>query len=107
MMNLTPSVRIFLCLEPSDMRRGFDGLPALVRSVMEEDPLSGHLFVFHNRRGNLLKAVYWDRNGYAVWSKRLARGSFSFPRNPAGGKMLLPPEVFVMLTGGVAVRWRR
>ena len=71
MINLPPTVRIFLASAPADMRRGFEGLAALTTSVLRQDPLSGHLFVFRNRRGDRLKILYWDRDGLAIWAKRL------------------------------------
>ena len=69
-------VRIFLYGAPCDMRKSFNGLIGLTKNAMQKDPLSGHLFVFVNRRGNYLKALYWDRSGFCIWSKRLERGSF-------------------------------
>jgi transposase len=69
-------IRIFLYGEPCDMRKSFDGLTAIAKNAMGQDPLSGHLFVFVNRRGNQLKALYWDRSGFCIWSKRLSQGNF-------------------------------
>lgn len=69
-------VRVYFYGSPCDMRKSFDGLVALAKNAMGQDPLSGHLFVFVNRRGNLLKALYWDRSGFCIWSKRLEQGNF-------------------------------
>jgi transposase len=71
--------RILAWREPVDMRKSFDGLVGLVRGAMREDPLSGDLYVFVNRRGNHLKFVYWDRTGFALFAKRLERGRFEIP----------------------------
>ncbi len=69
-------VRVYLYGSPCDMRKSFSGLVALTKNVMGHDPLSGHLFVFVNRRGNYLKALYWDRSGFCIWAKRLEQGNF-------------------------------
>ena len=82
MLRLPASVRIFLCLLSVDMRRSFDGLASLAEQVVREDPLSGHLFVFHGKRGDRVKILYWDRDGYALWYKRLEVGVFRFPALP-------------------------
>ena len=79
MISLPPSVRIFLCLVPADMRKSFDSLAQMVRSHLGGDPLSGHLFVFRSKRGDRLKLLYWDRDGLAIWYKRLEEGVFRFP----------------------------
>ncbi len=72
--------RIFAYTKPTDMRKSFDGLLVLVQQVFrDEDPHSGSLFVFVNRRGNLVKALLWDRTGFALYAKRLERGRFVFP----------------------------
>ena len=69
-------VRVYLYGMPCDMRKSFNGLIALAKNVMGKDPLSGHLFVFVNRRGNYLKVLYWDRSGFCIWSKKLEQGNF-------------------------------
>ena len=79
MLSLPPSVRILLAREPADMRKGFDGLAHLVQSVLQEDPLSGHLFVFRNRRGDRVKLLLWDSDGFLIVYKRLEKGTFRFP----------------------------
>jgi hypothetical protein len=68
-INLPPAVRIYLATAPADMRRGFDGLAALTTQILGQNPLSGHLFVFRNRRGDRVKILYWDRDGLAIWAK--------------------------------------
>jgi transposase len=79
MLSLPPSVRILLAREPADMRKGFDGLANLVQDVLKEDPLSGHLFVFRNRRGDRIKLLLWDSDGFLILYKRLEKGTFRFP----------------------------
>ena len=79
MLSLPPSVRIHLAKDAADMRKGFDGLCQLVRDVLEEDPFTGHLFVFRNRRGDRLKILYWAGDGFAIWYRRLEKGTFRFP----------------------------
>lgn len=76
MLSLPASVRILLAVEPCDMRKGFDSLAAMVKETFGDDPLSGHLFVFRSRRGDRLKILWWDRDGFAIWMKRLERGTF-------------------------------
>jgi transposase len=76
MLTLPPSVRVFVCLTPADLRRSLDGLAALTREILEEDPLSGHLFVFFNRRRDRTKILFWDRSGLCLYYKRLERGLF-------------------------------
>ena len=76
MLSLPPSVRLFVATQPVDGRKGADSLMVLVRDVFRHDPLSGHLFIFFSKRRDRVRAVYWDRNGFAMWTKRLERGRF-------------------------------
>jgi transposase len=82
MLSVSPGVKIFLYAQAADLRRGYDGLAALVQEAMGEDPLSGSLFLFLNKRANRLKLFYWDRDGYAIWMKRLESGSCRRSRAP-------------------------
>lgn len=79
MLSVPGRVNIFLCLAPTDMRKSFDSLAAVVRESLQLDPLSGHLFVFRSKRGDRLKLLYWEETGYALWYKRLEAGTFRFP----------------------------
>ncbi len=79
MLGLTPAVRIFVCTKPADMRRSFDGLASMASELVGEDPLSGHLFLFRNRRRDRLKILYWDADGLCIWYKRLEMGVFQLP----------------------------
>ena len=79
MMHLPASVRVYVCTVPCDMRRSFDGLHALVTTAMQLDAFGGHLFVFSNRRRDRVKILYWDRDGFAVWAKRLEQGTYAMP----------------------------
>lgn len=80
MLTLPPSTRVFVATQPADMRRSFDGLLAIARDYLgHSDPLAGHLFVFRNKRGDRLKVLWWDRDGLALFYKRLEEGSFTFP----------------------------
>jgi len=83
---LTAAIRIYLYRSPCDMRKSFDGLCGIIRSELGGDPLSGSLFVFLNRRRTMVKLIYWDRDGFAIWFKRLERGQFRVPgvSNPNG-----------------------
>lgn len=104
MLSLPPSVRIFVATEPTDMRKSFDGLANQTRSVMEHDPLSGHLFVFFNRRRIVVKVLYWDRNGYCVIAKRLERGSFALAQANERGVMELEAAELGLIMEGIDLR---
>ena len=102
------TAKIYLCLDPTDMRKSFDTLAALVREHLQGDPLSGTWFVFRGKQGNRLKILYWDRDGYAVWQKRLEQGTFEFPKviGDAAGVSISATELSLIL-GGVALNAKR
>ena len=100
MLTLSPSVRIWLCLRPADMRKSFDGLAALTRQVLLQDPLaSGHLFVFVSRRADRLKILWWERDGYALYAKRLEQGTFRLPAAQGDSVALSGAELAMLLEG--------
>ena len=101
MLSLPPSVRVLLCLAPADMRRGFDALARMAADVLAEDPLSGHLFVFRSRRGDRLKILYWDRDGYALFYKRLEKGTFAFPEAPGAASLSVSASDLALILGGI------
>ena len=81
---LPAAVRVFLCIKPTDMRKGFDGLVGMAREFLGQDPLSGHLFLFLNRRRDRVKILFWERDGLVIWYKRLEAGTFQ-KLDPAAG----------------------
>jgi len=98
-------VRVFLCTSPTDMRKGFDTLAALVRDGLGYDPLSGHLFLFIGRRRDRLKILYWDRDGFALWYKRLEQGTFRMPASrPEATSIELKASELAMLLEGIDLR---
>jgi transposase len=106
MLSFAGSVRVFLAVEPADMRKGFEGLHALVNERLREDVRSGALFVFTNQRRTRLKILYWDGSGLWLLSKRLERGNFAWPKleEIGAGKLALRPEALAMLTDGIDLR---
>ena len=98
MLSLPPSVKIFLAPGATDMRKAIDGLSALARSVLAEDPLSGPLFVFCNRRRDRMKVLFWDRSGFWLMMKRLEKGTFAWPRGEAPVTMSWK-ELTILLEG--------
>lgn len=105
MLSFSGSLRVFVALESCDMRKGFEGLSGLVVNALKEDLKSGALFVFTNRRRTRLKLIYWDGSGLWLMTKRLEKGTFSWPKDTEGkGKLVLRPEAFAMLTDGVDLR---
>ena len=101
LLALTAATRIYLYRCPCDMRKSFDGLCGVVRSELGADPLSGSLFVFLNRRRNMVKLLYWDRDGFAIWYKRLERGSFTLPDRYATDGHIDRRQLSMLLEGVV------
>jgi len=102
MIHLPASVRVYLCLTPCDMRKSFDSLHTLVREHLELDAFAGHLFVFTSRRKDRVKILYWDRDGFAVWSKRLEEGTYAIPLGDGGlerGREITAQELGAVLSG--------
>jgi transposase len=105
MIPVTGSTRIFLYRGATDMRRSFNGLSAMVEQILREDPLSGALFVFCNRRRNLVKILYWDGDGFALWYKRLEQGTFRIPCGPGDKAHMNATDLSVLLQGIVPLRF--
>jgi transposase len=101
-LSLSPAVKLWFCPQPVDMRLGFDGLFALVRSRLQADPLSGHLFIFRNRTADRLKVLYWGGHGLCLWCQRLEAGRYHFPDAPADATGLeLSAGQFQMILDGI------
>ena len=108
MLTLSPAVRIYLAAGATDLRRSIDGLAALVRERFTLDPLSGHLFLFRNRRGDRLKILAWDRSGFWVLYKRLERGTFAWPAEPDAAPVeMRSPDLLLLLAGTDLTHTRR
>lgn len=99
MLMLPPSVRIFVAAAPCDMRRSFDRLAAMVQEILHQSPFSGHLFVFRGRRNDRVKILYWERGGFAIWYRRLEKGTFRFPEKGEDCFEMEPAELALLLEG--------
>lgn len=99
MLSLPPQVRVFLCTRPTDMRKSFDGLTGLVEEMFGGELLSGHLFVFVNRRRDRVKILAWEGDGLAIWYKRLEAGTFQLPARSSGSVELDAAELSMLLSG--------
>src|SRR5262249_37057462 len=99
MLSLSTATRIFVALEPVDLRQSFNGLHARVQSVLQQDPLSGHLFVFTNRCRNRLKLLVWDGSGLWICAKRLEKGTFGGRVGEAPSRCLRPEELSLLIHG--------
>ena len=109
MLSFTGGLKVFVALEPVDLRKSFSGLEGLVSERLGEDLRQGALFVFTNRRHSRLKILYWDGSGLWLLIKRLEQGTFSWPRSSEAGavKLKLTPEALAMLTDGIDLRGAR
>jgi transposase len=99
MFGLSAAVRVYLAKGPADLRKGFVGLSAPVAGGLALDPLSGHLFLFLNKRRDRIKIMYWDRDGLAVWAKRLEKGTFRVPQATAGRIEMTTTDLAALLAG--------
>ena len=106
MLSLSPATRIFVAVEPRDMRQGFNGLYTWVRTVLQEEPTSGHWFVFLNKRRNRLKILTYDGSGLWILSKRLEKGTYAAPAGE-GKSIHLRPEELTLLIHGIEGTSRR
>ena len=104
MIGLPSGTRIWLAAGITDMRRGFDGLAAMVQTALSENPFSGHVFVFRGRRGDLVKLLWWDGDGLCLFAKRLERGRFIWPQASEGSVVLTAAQLAMLLEG---IDWRR
>lgn len=101
MLSVPANVRVYLCRTPTDMRKGFDGLHALILQVFGRDPVDGHLFLFVNRRRDRMKILWWDRDGMAVFYKRLEAGSYQLPiaADSSEGVEIDAAQLAMLMTG--------
>ena len=99
MLNIAPGTKIFLVTGTTDMRKSYDTLAAIVKTTLEEDPFSGHLFAFANRGRNRVKLLFWDRSGFWLFSKRLEKGTFAWPDSPEKSIDMTPEELTLLLGG--------
>jgi len=106
-LTISPAVRIYLATGATDMRRSIDGLSAVVRDRFILDPLSGHLFLFRNRRGDRIKMLAWDRSGFWVLYKRLEQGTFAWPDETDGAPVEMRSTDLLLLLSGVEITQTR
>lgn len=104
MIGLPTGTRVWLVAGITDMRRGMDGLAALVQGALSENPFSGHVFVFRGRRGHLVKLLWWSGDGLCLFAKRLEQGHFVWPQADAGAIHLTTAQLSMLLEG---IDWRR
>lgn len=103
MITIPAGVRIYLACGVTDMRRGFDGLSMTVQDLLKQDPFSGAIFCFRGRRGDLVKILYWDGQGFCLFAKRLEKGRFTWPATKEGSVTLTPAQLSMLFEG---LEWR-
>ena len=103
MIAIPAGMRVYLAMGPTDMRKGFDGLSMLAQDTLKQDPFCGHLFVFRGKRGDLVKILYWDGQGFCLFAKRLEKGRFVWPITKEGVVTLTPAQLSMLLEG---IDWR-
>jgi transposase len=99
MLSLPSRTKVFLCMSPVDMRKSFDGLFGIIREEFQQDPLSGHLFLFVNKRRDRMKAIFWDDDGFVIWYKRLEAGTWQLPGSAATVLELEAHQLVMILRG--------
>jgi transposase len=104
MIGLPTGTQIWIAAGVTDLRRGFDGLSAIAQTALEQNPFSGHVFVFRGRRGDLIKLLWWDGDGLCLFAKRLERGRFVWPQAENGSVSLTKAQLSMLLEG---IDWRR
>ena len=112
MLSLPSRTKMFLCMNPVDMRKSFDGLTGIVQEEFRRDPLSGHLFLFVNKRRDRMKAIFWDDDGFVIWYKRLEAGTWQLPivaasLTAAATTLELEPHELAMILRGIDLKSAR
>jgi len=102
MLLLPDASKIFLACQPIDMRKSYQGLSVLVEQSLAQNPFSGNLFIFYNKRRDRLKMIYWHINGFCLWMKRLEKGRFPIPLSSSGVPMGMTPYQLQGLIQGIA-----
>ena len=97
MISIPAGVRIYLACGATDMRKGFDGLSVMAQDTLKESPFSGALFCFRGRRGDLMKILYWDGQGFCLFAKRLEKGRFTWPATKEGSVTLTPAQLSMLV----------
>lgn len=101
MINLPAGTQIYLAQVPVDMRKAISGLSAYIADILQDNPSTGHVFIFYNKNRRILKALYWDKNGFMLWQKRLSKGRFKIPNNFQSDKIAIDENELGWLFAGL------